>query len=180
MNLYATIIEVYPAEEGQVKFFLVETADKNSSKETYQLATDPSVKFKKGETFSADVERAGDNQGTPIFKLKRVKKRYETKKSSANPGMLVGHASTCAQIWGAEPKGLLEKAKEFHDLTNQIKEDYASQIGVDSNDYNTGATVGHAVKMACEYAKQSPMDRVEKAAWWYLNQIEPKLKEYVG
>lgn len=184
-HFYGEILTVHPAQPDGTVYCNAVSKDKASEGVAVQLASDKQGLFagetlKEGDVLNMTTEKLFDNNGVAVLSVTKIKKRYQGKpKGKDNSGMLIGHAVNCAAAWGASAEQLEGVAKQFHTLTQKVKKVYAEQEGISVDDYNTGATVGNAVKLAAHYAAGQDMRIVESYTMALLGKTFKKIKEYI-
>lgn len=157
VKIYGRVQKVQKNGEGVVFAKLEDLNNKGKdhvicSGTTENLFGDNRVLFKEG----LRVAFTGSSNGSFCLVSGDVKV-YEDKKKGAGrdtSGMEIGHALNGSFSFYNHKKTVkdsevIETAKLVHDITSELKKEWAEETGMDETSYDVGATVGHAVLNAC-------------------------------
>ena len=94
-------------------------------------------------------------------------------------GVHTGHAINVAMNVLADVEdtdAIVEAAKQAHDLTTKLKEEYAEK-NPSMSDYDLGAMVGQSVLSASHYVES--VEDIEEIARQTLDEVVPQVSEYI-
>lgn len=146
------------------------------------------IEIKKGLTVEVEYDENNFNNASAIQVVEKSGggNKGGGKKggySRDNSGMEAGHCINAAYALTDNKKiNVIDDAKRLHEITVSVKEQHAKNTNRNVDDYDVGASAGHAVLNACRYIsgkKDKGIDDVEELSMKILKNISDPILEHI-